>query len=120
MWSGDIWRAVLVPATVIGLVALTGCSSGPSTQAQVCESFDVLASQAFQGNSGFGNPLFDAVSDLGEKASAYSDSNVQQDGADLLAIDESGSTSIAELESATTSIGSLCGGSLMSRAFTGG
>lgn len=114
-------RSMFGTAVGMAVCVLTfaGCSSGPSTQTEVCDAYDNLASEAFQGNAGFGNPLFDAAGELGNVAAAYPDSGVQQDGAELKAIADSDSTSVAELESATTSIASLCGGSLMTRAFTG-
>ena len=57
---------------------------------------------------------------LAGKADAYEgDTDVQADGEKLKAIADSDSTSIGELESATSSIGSLCGGSLLMNALSG-
>ena len=105
-------------ATAVAL-ALGGCSTGPSTQAEVCQAFDELASQAMRGN-GLGNPLFDAIDSLADKAGSYDgDAQVKQSAEQLKDIADSDSTSIAQLESATTAIGSMCGGSLTMNAFTG-
>lgn len=113
-------RSIAVMATVLlAGSTLGGCSTGPSTKAEVCEEYKDLSAQAFEGN-GFGNPLFDAVDSLAGKASAYEDdTQVQQDGEMLKAIADSDSTSIAELETATRSIGRLCGGTLTTNALFG-
>ena len=110
--------SVIVTALLVGS-ALAGCSSGPSTKAEVCEKYEALSAQVLKGN-GFGNPVFDAVDALAGKADAYEgDTDVQADGEQLRAIADSDSTSIGELESATSSIGSLCGGSLLMNALSG-
>jgi hypothetical protein len=92
-----------------GLV-LSGCSSGPSTKAEVCATYDELGTQLLQGNGVFGNPLFHKAEDLADVADRYEGSpSLAGDAAALADIADSDSTSGEELMAATGSIASLCG-----------
>lgn len=117
-WSRPIGAA----ATALALTAvMTGCSTAPTTQAEVCAAYDELAEQALQGNGIFGNPLFKAVEKLADKAGAYEGGGSVAAAADRLHdIADADSTSIGEIEDAASAIGQLCGsGSLTMRGITG-
>ena len=109
-------RTVVVLAV---LAVTTACSSGPSTQAEVCTDFDVLGEQVFQGNGILGNPLFDAAEDLADTAGRYEDADLSADADRLAEIADSDSTNGAELMTATSAIATVCGHPLGMNAVLG-
>jgi hypothetical protein len=97
-------------ATLLGAAAvLAACSAGPVDQAELCAGFDTLDTELLRGNAGFGNPLFDAVEDLGDLADRYTGTGVAADAEALHAVDDDESTDSNELRNATIQISALCG-----------
>jgi hypothetical protein len=116
--SGSPRRVVVRTASSIVLILLpvlgtSACSSGPTTKAQVCKSFDELGAQLVQGNGVFGNPLFHKAGKLADVADRYEDGDaLSSDAAQLHSIASSDSTDINALMNATTNIAALCGAPL--------
>lgn len=103
---------------VAAAVLLASCTAEPTNRAQVCADFDALAKTIRSGN-GFGNPVFDAVGDLASTAGRYQGAeNLSQTADRLERIADSESTTVLDLENATVSLASLCGGPLSFRAYT--
>jgi hypothetical protein len=106
------YRNVVVLALVVvaGSGVVGGCSFGPSTKAEVCESFDALDEQLLSGNGYFGNPLFHKAEDLADVAERYDGQpSLAGDAEALHRIADSDATNGAELMNATTSVARLCG-----------
>lgn len=106
-------HAARVGATfVVAAAALTlpSCSSGPTTKAELCDSYDELSEQLLEGNGIFGNPLFKAAGKLGRAAENYEgDASVRSAGEALSRIADSDETTGGELSDAAGPIGSHCG-----------
>jgi hypothetical protein len=100
-------RARALAATLATGVALASCSAGPASKAEVCTSFAKLDTQLAQGNAGFGNPLFRAITDLGDIADRYPGGSLASDAAALHAIGDQ--TDSNELRNDTMHIQALCG-----------
>ncbi len=90
-------------------VAAGGCTSGPSTKAEVCGAFDELGAQLLQGNGIIGNPLFRKAGRLSDIADRYEQKDLSRDAAALDRISDADSTSGNELMNATMGIADLCG-----------
>lgn len=100
---------VLAPALIVATAAVASCSTGPSTQAEVCGAYDELGRQVLQGNGLFGNPLFHKADDLAGVAKRYEAADLSSDAAALHRIAKSDSTNGMEIMQATTAIANLCG-----------
>jgi hypothetical protein len=103
---------ILLVAATAALTALgvAGCAFGPSTRADVCQQFDDLGQKVANANGFFDNPVFTEAGDLAGTAGRYPGTpNLSSDAASLKQIADSDSTSVDELENATTHIAQLCG-----------
>jgi hypothetical protein len=98
-------------AAVTAIAVVSGCGTrGPSTKAEVCDSFTQVGSQLLQGNGIIGNPLFQKVKDLGTTAQRFEgDSNVVSDGQKLTDLGARDTLSGDDLLNASMNISSLCG-----------
>jgi hypothetical protein len=105
--------AATMTVIVLGSLLLSRCSSGPSTQSEVCKTFDELGLQILQGNGIIGNPLFHKAEELSGIVKRYDGADLAEDAAALRKIADSDSTNSAELMNATTHIAALCGHALM-------
>lgn len=115
------WMSCVRVVTVIGIsmLALSACSSTPTTKEQVCGKFDALA-QTVLGGNGFGNPVFDAIDELASAAESYQGPEIiGGEAAALKDISEAGETSVGDLEQSTVGLANMCGGPLTVRAFSG-
>jgi hypothetical protein len=102
-------RAAVIAAVLVGTATLAGCSSGPSTRADVCGAYDDLGRQLLQGNGVFGNPVFHKADDLAGVAKRYQGADLTSDAAALHHIAKSDSTSGTQISQATSRIADLCG-----------
>ena len=105
-------RAVACAAAAVTAVAvLSGCGDrGPTTKAEVCDSFTQVSTQLLQGNGIIGNPLFSKVKDLGSTAQRFEgDPGVVSDGQKLADLGGKDTLSGADLMNASTNIATLCG-----------
>ena len=100
---------------VLGMALLAaggaGCSNGPTTQAEVCSSYDSLAAEldSDQVAGLFDGHIYDAIKDLGGTASRYEDdANVEEAGEALKDLAEQEEISMLELMGATAPFESLC------------
>jgi hypothetical protein len=110
-----------ITGTTIGLVAvlLAGCSSGPSTKAEVCSSFDSLGTKLMHANGILDNGIFDEAGNLGDTAGRYQGADLSRDASALKKIADSSSTSGAALMNATGEVANLCGHPLALNALFG-
>lgn len=103
-------RTAATVLTTVSLLLMPACSLGPVTRAELCDGFDTLDQELLRGNTGPGNPLFDAAEDLGGMAERYEGpENVSADAAALAAVGDDSSTDSNELRNATIRISALCG-----------
>jgi hypothetical protein len=102
-------RAATGFAAISAVVVLAGCTSSPSTQADVCTSFKELGDQWLQGNGIIGNPLFRKADALSHVAGRYRGQDLSVDARALHRIAKSDSVSGQDLMNATTRIANLCG-----------
>jgi hypothetical protein len=103
---------ILLVTTTAALIALTiaGCSTGPTTRAQVCGQFDDLGQKVLASNGFFDNAVFDEAGNLADTASRYPGApNLSSDASALSDIANSNLTSGLVIENATTHIAELCG-----------
>lgn len=112
---GRLTGALVVRRLVaIGLLATvaTACGSaaGPSTMAELCDSYDALSGEIGEFNGLFDNAIFSAAGDLGHVAQRYEDdSSVQASGEQLVQISDSDETSSYELSTAAVEVQAECG-----------
>jgi len=113
---------VAMTAAISAVAVLVGCSSTPSTDEDVCGSFNELGTQVLEGNGIIGNPLFQKVDELADVAGRYEGQpDLSGDAEALHEIADSDSTSGDELMNATMAIANLCGHPLGANAlFSGG
>lgn len=103
-------RAAPAVLTALTLLLLPACSLGPVTQTELCDGFDTLDRELVNGNTGPGNPLFDAAEDLGGLAERYEGpETVDADATALASVSDDSSTDSNELRNATIQISALCG-----------
>lgn len=102
-------RAATGFAAISAAIMLGGCTSSPSTQADVCKSFKELGDQLLRGNGVIGNPLFHKADALSHVASRYHGQDLSVDARALHRIAKSDSVSGEDLMNATTRIANLCG-----------
>lgn len=102
---------ILLVTTSAALTALcvAGCAFGPTTRADVCQQFDDLGQKVANANGFFDNPVFTEAGDLAGTAGRYPGTSLSSDAVSLKQIADSDSTSVDELENATTHIAELCG-----------
>lgn len=108
--SSRIGRS-LVGMAVFGAVALTGCSNGPTTQAEVCGSYNELAEEleSDQVSGVFDGHIYDAIEELGGTAARYdADSNVADAGEAMKDLAKQGEISMLELMGAAAPFDSFC------------
>lgn len=99
---------------LVALPSLACVETGPSTQAQVCESYEELAEELASTRL-WDNGVFRRAGSLGRVASRYEQSaGVMADGERLEEISDSDQTSGQALDNATRSISPLCGQSSLS------
>jgi hypothetical protein len=98
-------------AAVTAVAVVSGCGSrGPSTKAEVCDSFSQVGAQLLQGNGIIGNPLFHSVKDLGSTAQRFaSDASVVSDGQKLSELGGKNTLSGEDLRNASINLANLCG-----------
>jgi hypothetical protein len=96
-------------AALFTAVALSGCSTQPSTRAQVCTTFGELGDQFVKGNGIIGNPLFHKADDLSDIAGRYAGSDLSADAKALHKLAKSDSVTGLQLMNATSHIAQLCG-----------
>jgi outer membrane murein-binding lipoprotein Lpp len=107
-------------AAVSAVAILVGCSSTPSTDEEVCGSFNELGTQVLEGNGIIGNPLFKKVDELANVVGRYEGQpDLSADAEALHEIADSDSTSGEELMNATMAIANLCGHPLGTNALFG-
>ncbi|MFC7511495.1 hypothetical protein ACFQV4_16445 [Streptomyces thermocarboxydus] len=88
-------RRVAAALVVAGLFTATtaGCSTGPTTQEEVCDKYDSLGNRLGIGQV-FGNPVFSAAGDLADVAGRYEGpEDLSADAERLESIADSDSTS---------------------------
>jgi len=113
-------RSVAAALVVAGLFTATtaGCSTGPTTQEEVCDKYDSLGNRLGIGQV-FGNPVFSAAGDLADVAGRYEGpEDLSADAERLESIADSDSTSELELSEATRNVAALCGHQLGSGSFS--
>jgi hypothetical protein len=99
----------LLPASLAaGLILLAGCSSGPSTEAELCAGYDELNSELIN-SAGFANEVFDAAGDLADVADRYPGTELYGEPEALQQIADSDETDANELRNATINISTACG-----------
>lgn len=95
---------------IVVSVALTGCSFGPTTKDEVCESFQDLAHSVSNANGIFDNAIFSDAGTLSSVAGRYEGGEQLKSDAEALdAIADSKSTSVLALMNATQQTARLCG-----------
>ena len=91
-------------------VALAGCSFGPTTKDEVCESYQELSESVANANGIFDNAIFSDAGTLSSVAGRYEGGDKLKTDAEALdAIADSKSTSVLVLMNATQQIARLCG-----------
>ena len=101
----------LVGMVLLGAVALTGCSNGPTTQAEVCGSYNELADEleSDQVSGLFDRHIYDAIKELGGTAARYdADSSVSDAGEAMKALAKQEEISMLELMGAAAPFESFC------------
>ena len=93
---------------VLAAAVAAGCATGPVDRDELCEGFDRLDEEVAGGNSGLGNPLFDAAGDLADLAEGYPGGRTSADAAALHTIADSDSTDLNELRNATMQVSTIC------------
>lgn len=107
-------RSLIGPTLLLLLllsVALVGCSGGPTTQAEVCSSYDSLADELDSGQvTGlFDGHIYDAIKDLGGTASRYeADSNISEAGDVMKDLAKQEQISMLELMGAAAPFDAFC------------
>lgn len=105
-------RVILMIAVA---AALTGCSLGPTTKDEVCESYQELGHSVSKANGIFDNAIFSDAGTLSNVAGRYERGDqLKTDAEALEAISDSKSTTVMALMNATQQIGRLCGQQLVS------
>ena len=110
----------LTAAALCGALALTGCSTQPSTRADVCKTFGELGDQLVRGNGIIGNPLFHKADDLSHVAARYPGQDLSADARALHTLAKADSMNGLQLMNATTHIADLCGHPLGPAGLFGG
>lgn len=95
---------------IVVAVAVTGCSLGPTTKDEVCESFQELGDSVSNANGIFDNAIFSDAGTLSSVAGRYEGGDQLKSDAEALdAIADSKSTTVLALMNATQQIARLCG-----------
>lgn len=113
-------RAFLAATIGITLIVVSACSNGPSTQADLCQTFDKLGSELAHANGFFDNVIFQTAGDLGDLAARFPQRDLSADAASLKEISGSDSTSSLALARGTEGIAQVCGHPLSANALFGG
>jgi hypothetical protein len=99
-----------VSLMIVVVVALAGCSFGPTTKDEVCESYQELGHSVSNANGIFDNAIFSDAGTLSSVAGRYEGgSQLESDAEALDAIADSKSTTVLALMNATQQIAQLCG-----------
>ncbi|MHA6622487.1 hypothetical protein [Pseudonocardia sp. DLS-67] len=101
-------RRVNIVLIVLAATVAAGCASGPVDRNDLCEGFDRLDEAVATGNTGIGNPLFEAAGDLADLADGYPGGHTSTDASALRTIADSDSTDINELRNATMQTSTIC------------